>query len=67
MMRKQHKRGLAAAISSIMTAKPNHIDPQDWLADMLGRIANLAQGRLHDMLPLNWSADARPVAPDQAA
>jgi hypothetical protein len=50
-----------------MTAKPNDIDPQHWLADMLARIAYLPQRRLHDMLPLNWSADVRPVAPDQAA
>jgi hypothetical protein len=36
-------------------------------ADMLARIANLPQGRLHELLPWNWSAHVRTVAPHQAA
>jgi hypothetical protein len=51
----------------IMTAKLNDIDPQAWLADVLARIAALPQGRLCELLPWNWSAHVRSVAPSQAA
>ena len=51
----------------IMTAKLNDIDPQAWLADVLARIATLPQGRLCELLPWNWSAHVRSVAPPQAA
>ena len=51
----------------IMTAKLNDIDPQAWLADVLARIASLPQGRLRELLPWNWSAHVRSVAPPQAA
>jgi len=51
----------------IMTAKLNDIDPQAWLADVLARIAALPQGRLRELLPWNWSAHVRSVAPTQAA
>ena len=51
----------------IMTAKLNGIDPQAWLADVLTRIAALPQGRLCELLPWNWSAHVRSVAPPQAA
>jgi transposase len=50
-----------------MTAKLNDIDPQAWLADVLAGIANLPQGRLDELLPRNWSAHVRTVAPHQAA
>ena len=30
----------------IMTAKLNDVDPQAWLADVLGQIADIPQGRL---------------------
>jgi hypothetical protein len=50
-----------------MTAKLNDIDPQAWLADVLARIASLPQGRLHELLPWNWNAHVRTVAPPQAA
>lgn len=42
----------------IVTAKLNDIDPQAWLADVLVRIADLPQTRLHELLPWNW----RPAA-----
>ena len=41
----------------IATAKLNDIDPQAWLADVLARIANLPQTRLHELLPWHWKAE----------
>jgi transposase len=49
----------------IVTAKMNDIDPQAWLADVLARIADLPQNRLHELLPWNWKAAA--AAHKQAA
>ena len=40
--------------SLIVTAKLNDIDPEAWLADVLARIADISQGRLHELLPWNW-------------
>jgi transposase len=42
----------------IVSAKMNDIDPQAWLADVLDRIADLPQNRLHELLPWNWKAAA---------
>jgi transposase len=41
--------------SLIVTAKLNDIDPQAWLADVLGRIADTPRSRLPDLLPWNWA------------
>ena len=41
-------------LSLIATAKLNDIDPQAWLADVLGRIADIPQNRLGELLPWNW-------------
>ena len=41
----------------IGTAKLNDVDPQAWLADVLNRIADLPQTRLHELLPWFWKAD----------
>jgi transposase len=57
----------AVMATLIMTAKLNDVDPQVWLADVLARIASLPQGRLRELLPWNWSAHVRSVAPPQAA
>jgi len=57
----------AAMATLIMTAKLNDIDPQAWLADVLARIAEHLASRLDDLLPWNWSANARATAPSQAA
>ena len=48
----------------IGTAKLIDVDPQAWLADVLGRIAALPHTRLHELLPWNWTAarDQTPVA-----
>ena len=40
--------------SLIVTAKMNDIDPQAWLADVLGRMPNMPVSRLPDLLPWNW-------------
>ena len=37
-----------------MTAKLNDIDPLAWLADVLARIAEMPQSRLHELLPWEW-------------
>ncbi len=46
----------AFMLSLIGTAKLNDIDPQAWLADVLSRIAEIPQNRLHELLPWNWRA-----------
>jgi len=40
--------------SLIVTAKLNDVDPQAWLADVLGRIASHPAQRLTELLPWNW-------------
>ena len=47
----------AAMYTLIGTAKLNDVDPQAWLADVLDRIADLPQSRLHELLPWNWKAE----------
>ena len=46
----------AVMYSLIVSAKMNDIDPQAWLADVLARIADLPQNRLHELLPWEWKA-----------
>ena len=50
--------GKAAAIAYtlIETAKLNGIDPQAWLTDILGRIAEHKINRIDELLPWNWTA-----------
>ena len=55
----------AAMYSLIVTAKLNDVDPQAWLADVLGRIAGHPARRLDELLPWNWQA--RQARRDQAA
>lgn len=38
-----------------MTANLNDIDPQAWLADVLGSIADTPISRLEQLLPWNWT------------
>ena len=47
----------AAMYTLIGTAKLNDVDPQAWLADVLDRIAEQPQTRLHQLLPWNWKAE----------
>ena len=44
----------AAMYTLIATAKLNDIDPQAWLADILGRINDHPAARLAELLPWNW-------------
>ncbi|MFZ4499594.1 MAG: IS66 family transposase [Burkholderiales bacterium] len=46
----------AAMYSLIGTAKLNNVDPQAWLADVLGRIAAYPAKRIDELLPWNWQA-----------
>jgi transposase len=57
----------AAMATLIMTAKLNDIDPLARLADVLGRIAGIPQGRLHELLPWEWKRTASNPAAAQAA
>ena len=54
----------AAMYTLIGTAKLNDVDPQAWLADVLGRIAETPQTRLDELLPWNWVPEQKL---DQAA
>ena len=54
----------AAMYTLIGTAKLNDVDPQPWLADVLGRIAETPQSRLDELLPWNWVPEQKL---DQAA
>jgi len=40
--------------SLIGTARLNGVDPLAWLTDVLVRIADLPQFRLHELLPWEW-------------
>ena len=48
--------GVRAAVmyTLIGTARLNDVDPQAWLADVLGRIAETPQSQLEELLPWNW-------------
>jgi transposase len=48
----------AVMATLIMTARLNDIDPKAWLADVFARIADMPQGRLHELLPWNWAPRA---------
>ena len=47
----------AVMYTLIGTAKLNDVDPQAWLADVLARIAEQPQTRLHELLPWHWKAE----------
>jgi transposase len=47
----------AAIYSLIETAKLNAINPEAWLADVLPRIDDHPNKRLHELLPWNWKPD----------
>ena len=40
---------------SAAEARLNDIDPQAWLADVLGRIAETPASRLDELLPWHWT------------
>ena len=45
---------LAKAMTIIETAKLSGLDPQAYLADVLARINDHKNNRLHELLPWNW-------------
>ena len=47
----------AVMYTLIGTAKLNGVDPQAWLADVLARIVEMPQNRLHELLPWHWKAE----------
>jgi transposase len=47
-------RSAAIAYTLIETAKLNRVDPQAWLTDTLGRIADHKINRIDELLPWNW-------------
>jgi transposase len=57
----------AIMLTLIMTARLNEVDPKVWLADVFRRIAEIAQSRLHELLPWEWKAKAENTATAQAA
>jgi transposase len=57
----------AMMYSLIGTARLNGVDPLAWLTDVLARIADLPQARLHELLPWNWKASQQTELTKMAA
>ena len=51
-------RSAAIAYTLIETAKQNGVDPQAWLTDILGRIADHKITRLDELMPWRYAATA---------
>jgi IS66 C-terminal element len=47
-------RRAAAIYTLIASAKLNDVDPQAWLADVLGRLPDHPAKGIHELLPWNW-------------
>ena len=60
-------RRAAIMYSLIVTTKMNNVDPQAWLADVLGRIADHPVHKLEDLLPWNWNKAETTALNAQAA
>lgn len=50
----------------ITTCRLNDVDPLAWLSDVLARIADLPQNRLHELLPWNWARLREAAGADSA-
>jgi transposase len=57
----------AMLYSLIGTVRLNGVDPLAWLADVLARIADLPQSRLHELLPWTWKRLREPPLVQKAA
>jgi transposase len=55
-------RRAAAIYTLINTARLNGVDPQAWLTDVLGRIADHPARRITELMPWNWMPDFSAVA-----
>ncbi len=51
-------KAMAIAFTLIETAKLNGVDPQAWLTDTLGRIADQKINRIEELLPWRYAAKA---------
>ena len=51
-------RSAAIAYTLIETAKLNGVDPQAWLTDVLGRIADHKINRIDELLPWRYAVSA---------
>jgi len=51
----------------IATCRLNDVDPLLWLTDVLTRIADISQNRLHELLPWNWKQLREKIDTAQAA
>jgi hypothetical protein len=51
-------RSAAIAYTLIESAKLNGVDPQAWLTDVLGRIADHKINKIDELLPWNWAENA---------
>jgi hypothetical protein len=49
----------AVMLTLIHTAKLNDVDPQAWLADVLGSINDHSIHRLNQLLPWNWASERK--------
>lgn len=57
----------AVMFSLIATCKLNTVDPLAWLTDVLTRIADMPQTRLHELLPWHWKQLREQCDIDKAA
>ena len=57
----------AMMFSLIATCRLNDVDPLTWLTDVLTRIADLPQTRLHELLPWQWKKLREPLETAKAA
>jgi transposase len=57
-------RRAAIMYTPIETARLNDIDPEAWLADVIGRIADHPINRVDELIPWKWTATAsQAIAP----
>jgi len=57
----------AMMFSLFGTARLNDVDPLAWFTDVLARIADIPQNRLHELLPWHWKAAQQQAAEEIAA